>query len=372
MKQFILLFLAVSCMSLTSCKSKYPDLSDGLYAEFVTNKGTFVAKFYEEATPLTVANFVELAEGRHEMVDSAYKGKPYYSGITFHRVIKDFMIQGGDPKGDGTGGPGYRFPDEIVDTLKHDRKGILSMANSGPGTNGSQFFVTLKETPWLDGKHTVFGEVVLGQEVVDAIGLVETSKPGDKPVEAVTIQEVNIIKKGVKMPSFTAEMEAIETKRKEKEERLAEVARVTALGMQTKEAQAEELESGLRIYWEHKGKGIKPEEGSRVRMNYAGYFTDGRLLDTSILEVAEKYEAVDAQRKVADQYGPMATEYSPQAGLIPGFREGLLMMSVGDKATLFIPAHLAWGEQGAPRGGIPPNTDFIFELELVDIVQPVE
>lgn len=372
MRSIFFIFLAVSCLSLTSCKSKYPDLSDGLYAEFVTNKGTFVAKFYEDATPLTVANFVELAEGRHEMVDSAYQGKPYYNGISFHRVIKDFMIQGGDPKGDGTGGPGFRFPDEIVDSLKHDRKGILSMANSGPGTNGSQFFVTLKETPWLDGKHTVFGEVVIGQGIVDSIGQVATSKPGDKPVDAVIIQELNIINKGATVPSFAVEMENIELERKEKEERLAEVARQTAVGMHSRDAQAEETESGLRIYWEHKGKGIKPEIGSRVRMNYAGYFTDGRLLDTSILEIAEKYEAVDAQRMVAGQYGPTATEYSPQAGLIPGFREGLLQMSVGDKVTLFIPSHLAWGEQGAPRGGIPPNTDFIFELELVDIIQPEE
>ena len=138
----------------------------------------------------------------------------------------------------------------------------------------------------------------------------------------------------------------LELERKEKEERLAEVARQTAVGMHSRDAQAEETESGLRIYWEHKGKGIKPEMGSRVRMNYAGYFTDGRLLDTSILEIAEKYEAVDAQRMVAGQYGPTATEYSPQAGLIPGFREGLLQMSVGDKVTLFIPSHLAWGEQG--------------------------
>src|SRR6056300_424959 len=147
----LVLYASVLLLTLTSCKTKYPDLEPGLYAEFETNKGTFVAKFYHEATPLTVANFVALSKGTHPRVDSMYQGKPYFNGLTFHRVIKDFMIQGGDPKGDGTGNPGYAFPDEIVDSLSHSGKGILSMANSGPATNGSQFFITLKETPWLNG-----------------------------------------------------------------------------------------------------------------------------------------------------------------------------------------------------------------------------
>ena len=147
----LVLYASVLLLTLASCKTKYPDLEPGLYAEFETNKGTFVAKFYHEATPLTVANFIALSKGTHPRVDSMYQGKPYFNGLTFHRVIKDFMIQGGDPKGDGTGNPGYAFPDEIVDSLSHRGKGILSMANSGPATNGSQFFITLKETPWLNG-----------------------------------------------------------------------------------------------------------------------------------------------------------------------------------------------------------------------------
>ncbi|NND63783.1 MAG: peptidylprolyl isomerase [Flavobacteriaceae bacterium] len=372
MKKFTLLFVLLATITLTSCKSKYPNLDKGLYAEFVTNKGTFVAKFYHEATPLTVANFVELAEGTHEMVDSTMKGKPYFNGLTFHRVMKDFMIQGGDPKADGTGNPGYRFPDEIVDSLKHDRKGILSMANGGPGTNGSQFFVTLKDTPWLDGKHTVFGEIVIGQEVVDSIGSVEVEKPSNKPVSDVVIQEVNIINKGAKVPSFTAEMEEIEKKRKEEQDRLDKLAADTMTNMNALKEQAEELDSGLKLYWNKRGKGMKPQEGSMVNMNYIGYFTDGKLLDTSILEVAESYNMVDAQRLAMGQYGPMAAPYSKDAKLIPGFREGLLSMSIGDKVTLFIPSHLAYGEQGAPRGGIAPNTDLIFELELVGIAEPQE
>lgn len=362
----ITLILALAAVVLSSCKSKYPNLEKGLYAEFVTNKGTFVAKFYDEATPLTVANFVELAEGTHPLVDSLYKGKPYYNGVSFHRVIKDFMIQGGDPKGDGTGNPGYTFPDEFVDSLKHDRKGILSMANSGPATNGSQFFITLKETPWLDGKHSIFGEIVIGQEVVDSIGSVETSKPGDKPVSPVVIQEVNIINKGVTPPSFSKQMEVIEAENKAREERLAAVAAETKASFDKKLTEAEAYPSGIEIYWDHKGKGMKPAEGSRIRINYAGYFTDGRLFDTSMLEVAEKYDVVDQQRLARGQYAPMPAVYSKDARLIPGFREGLLEMSLGDKITLFIPSHLAYGAQGAGNV-IPPNTDLVFELELVQI-----
>ena len=367
MKKIILL-LAVVAVTLSACKTKYPDLNDGLYAEFITNKGTFVAKFYHEATPLTVSNFVELAEGTHPLVDSIYAGKPYYSNVSFHRVIKDFMIQGGDPKGDGTGNPGYTFPDEIVDTLKHDRKGLLSMANSGPSTNGSQFFITLKETPWLDGKHTVFGEIVLGQAVVDSIGNVETSKPGDKPVNPIVIQEVNIINKGVTPPSFSKQMEAVEAEKQAKEERIAKVAEETKAEFDRKLAEAEAYSSGIEIYWDQKGKGMKPAEGSQIRINYAGYFEDGKLFDTSVLDIAEKYEVVDQQRLARGQYAPMPAVYSKDARLIPGFREGLLEMSLGDKITLFIPSHLAYGAQGAGNV-IPPNTNLVFELELVELVQ---
>lgn len=362
----IALLVLITSISFASCKSKYPNLEKGVYAEFVTNKGTFLAKFYNDAAPLTVANFVELANGTHPMVDSIYKGKPFFNGLTFHRVIKDFMIQGGDPNGDGRGNPGYKFPDEFADTLKHTKKGLLSMANSGPGTNGSQFFITLKETPWLDNKHSIFGEIVKGQEVVDSIGMVATTKPGDKPVDPVIIQEVNIINNGIKPLSFESQMEAIELKNKEKAERLAQVAAATTKEWEAMQGNIEELPSGLKMYWNQKGKGIKPEDGSKVQLHYQGYLNDGTLFGTSQQEIAEKYDAVDQRMLAAGQYIPIETEYSKEAKLIPGFREGVLQMSVGDTATLFIPSHLGYGEQGAGNV-IPPNSDLVFVITLVGI-----
>ncbi len=368
MKKLSLLLLILS-LSFVSCQNKYPDLDDGLYVEFNTNKGIFVAKLYNEATPLTVANFVDLAEGNNDMVDSIYKGNKFYNGISFHRIIKDFMIQGGDPLETGSGNPGYKFPDEFVDTLKHNKKGLLSMANSGPNTNGSQFFITLKETPWLDGKHTIFGEIVLGQELVDSIGVVETSKPGDKPVEPVTINELNIIRVGsVNLESFKEGMEKAEEKIKEKEARIQKVAIETAVEFAGQREKAEELPSGLKILFTEKGEGVKPAEGSKILMNYAGYLENGTLFDSNRKEVAEKYEVYDHRRGDGGGYAPTKSDYGKDARLIPGFREGLLMMSVGDKVILFIPAHLAYAERGIPNL-IPPNSDLIFELELVSIVE---
>tara|TARA_A100000171_G_scaffold53080_1_gene76424 strand:- start:11322 stop:12419 length:1098 start_codon:yes stop_codon:yes gene_type:complete len=361
MKKLSLLALVVMTMVMTACEDKYPDLGDGLYAEFITSKGTFVAKLYNEATPLTVASFVELAEGKSQMVDSTYKGKKYYNGLTFHRVMKDFMIQGGDPLGDGTGGPGYIFPDEIVDSLKHDEKGVLSMANPGANANGSQFFVTLKATPWLDTRHTVFGEIVMGQEVVDSIGLVPTIKPGDKPVDDVVIQEVNIINKGnQKVADFSKELGALEAEARAKAEAVEKVATETAVMYATKREEATKLESGLEKLVLEEGTGTKPETGSKVLVHCAGYFSNGQLFYTTYKDVAEKYNAYDAR----NPYQPMDPVYSTEARLIPGFKEGMLTMTIGEKAVFYIPSHLAYGERGNPPR-IPANADLIFEVELV-------
>jgi len=375
MKKLSFLILILS-LGFVSCQNDYPNLEDGLYAEFKTNKGIFVAKLYNKKTPLTVANFVDLAEGNNEMVDSTYKGKKYFNGLTFHRVIKDFMIQGGDPLGTGSGDPGYTFPDEFSPELKMDRKGILAMANAGPGTNGSQFFITLKETPWLNGKHTVFGEIVIGQGVIDSIGLVKVNKQGNKPVDSIIINEVNIIRKGkVSVGSFSEEMAITEKKVQEEQAATLQVANATlqvasenATRLEKVLETAEVTSSGLKIAFTKKGDGVKPPEGSKIKMNYAGYLTNGSLFDSNIEEIAKKFDVWDFRRADAGGYAPMPSDYSKDAGLIPGFREGLLLMSVGDKVTLLIPSHLAYGERGIPNV-IPPSSDLIFELELVEIAK---
>ena len=174
----------VSSISSVLPGNQYEDLGEGLFAEFNTNLGTIVVKLSYKRTPITVANFVALAEGIHPDVDSIHKGLRFYDGLIFHRVMNNFMIQGGDPEGTGRGGPGYSFPDEFDETLMHDKPGVLSMANSGPATNGSQFFITETPTPHLNNKHSVFGEVVLGLEIQDSISNVETGV-GDRPISDV-------------------------------------------------------------------------------------------------------------------------------------------------------------------------------------------
>ena len=202
MRKSIFILFAITAM-LTSCKSGM-DLADGLYANIKTNKGDIVVKLEYEKTPVTVANFVSLAEGKSPFVSEEYKGKKYYDGLTFHRVMKDFMIQTGDPLGVGRGGPGYRFKDEFNDSLTHDKAGMLSMANGGPGTNGSQFFITHVPYPSLNGRHSVFGEVVAGFEVVDSIANVKVAQPGNKPLTEVSMKTVEIIRNGKEAKNFDA------------------------------------------------------------------------------------------------------------------------------------------------------------------------
>ena len=166
-----------------------------LHAHFTTSEGSFTIRLFDEQAPNTVANFTGLAEGTKEFADPKTGQKvkrPFYNGLIFHRVIEDFMIQGGDPLGTGTGGPGYKFADEFHPTLRHSKPGILSMANAGPGTNGSQFFITLAATPWLDNRHSVFGEVVEGLDVIEKIGSTPTSKPGDRPLKPIVVESVEI------------------------------------------------------------------------------------------------------------------------------------------------------------------------------------
>lgn len=343
-----------------SCDQKYPKLDKGLYANIETNKGDIILQLELEKTPVTVANFVSLAEGNNPKAAENFSGKKYYDGLIFHRVIKDFMIQGGDPTGTGSGGPGYQFIDEFTE-LKHSGPGILSMANSGPETNGSQFFITHKETTWLDGKHTVFGKVVKGQAVVDSI------------VQNDTILKVSIIRKGSDAKRFDAPEvflnyfeEQIKTEQ-EKAEKQAAIMKVTQEKFNDQKAKATKTSSGLQYIITEKGEGPKVTTTNKVSTHYAVYFSDGVLLETSKLETAEALDKVDSNRVAAGAYQPINADVSPEAGMIEGFKEGLRLLNVGDKATLFLPYQLAYGENG--NQVIPPRSDLIFEIEIVDLIE---
>ncbi len=372
MKKLNLLLFTLIAIAFSSCNEKYPDLQDGIYAEIKTNKGVAVAKLYYDQTPMTVANFVSLAEGTNTMVDSSYAGKKYYNGIIFHRVIKDFMVQTGDPLGTGTGDPGYKFPDEIVDSLTHKSKGILSMANSGPGTNGSQFFITLKPTPWLNGKHTVFGEIVKGQDIIDSIGSTKTG-PRDKPESDIKMLEVNIIRKGSDAKAFdtgkefTEKIKVLEEEKAEKERLAKERDDKVAAKYTELKAKATKLDSGLEVLFVNKGTGDTPKIGDNIMVNYEGYLATGRMFDTSYEDKAKEFGVFNPNR---GPYGPIPMPYSPDARMIPGFKEGALQMkNVGDRVILFIPSHLGYAERGAGNV-IPPNSDLIFEIEMMGIQDP--
>lgn len=339
----IYLLTAVLILSFSACDS---NLEDGLYANIDTNKGEILVKLTFEQTPITVANFVSLSEGTNNQVDNSYSGKPFYDGLKFHRVINDFMIQGGDPNGTGSGGPGYAFDDEFVEALKHDGPGVLSMANSGPATNGSQFFITHKETPWLDGGHSVFGKVISGQQVVDSIA------------QNDTILSIDIVRKGKAARSFDAPSVFDSYFAKKDKVKNDKAEALTNL-----KNQATFTESGLGYVITEGGSGEAVSENKTINTHYAVYFEDGNLLDTSIKSVAEAYKKVNPKRS----YQPIPAKVGPEARMIEGFKEGLSLLKVGDKATLFLPYELAYGENG--NRGIPPMSNLIFEVEIVSTTE---
>ena len=311
-------------------------LGNGLFARISTDRGDIVVQLEFQKTPLTVCNFVALAEGKMNVTG----GKHFYDGLTFHRVIADFMIQGGDPQGTGSGGPGYRFPDEIVPSLKHDGPGILSMANAGPGTNGSQFFITHVATPWLDGKHTVFGRVIKGQDVVDAI------QQGDK------MKTITIIRNGPSATQFKADQAAFDTLLKEKSasaadkskaQRDADIAQIN-----TKYPGAVQTASGVKYVIQKKGNGNKPAAGKTVQVKYRGSFLSGEVFDDS------------------DTRGSPLEFPAGVGAVIKGWDEMVMDMQIGEKRIAIIPPELAYGERGFGNV-IPPNSFLIFEMELVGV-----
>ena len=342
---------------------------EGIFAVMETNKGRITIQLEYQKTPITVANFISLAEGTNNAVSPKYKGKPFYTGLKFHRVIPDFMIQGGDPLGTGAGDPGYKFKDEFHPDLKHNSGGILSMANSGPTTNGSQFFITHKETPWLNNKHTVFGKVTSGMDIVNIIA------------QNDVIMEVKIVRKGAEAKKFDAakifndyfenkdayakkEADALLAKKKEAEAKIAPVKAAKVAELAKARTTATKTESGLEYVVTKKGSNVKPAPGTQVYVHYSGFLEDGTLFDSSNGEVNKLFGKFDENRAAQNGYQPLPAT-AGSYNFVPGFSEGLNQLSIGDKATLFIPSALGYGERGA-GGVIPPNANIIFEVELLD------
>lgn len=318
-------------------KKKYKELEDGLYAEITTNRGVILLSLEYEKCPMTVGNFVGLAEG---MIPNDHKGKgePYFDGIKFHRVIPNFMIQGGDPLGKGSGGPGYKFPNEIHPELKHDSAGILSMANAGPGTNGSQFFITHKETPWLNGKHTVFGQVVQGQDVVNAIQKDDV------------METIRIIRKGKAAKKFNGAKTFLALKEKlEADAKAAAEADRKAFENLVLESypDAKTTESGLMYYIEKEGTGKQAQTGNTVTVHYTGRLQGGAKFDSS-----------------RDRGKPITFPLG-QNRVIKGWEEGITLFKEGGKGKLFVPYNLAYGEMA--RGKIPSKANLIFDIELLKV-----
>jgi|LGOV01.1.fsa_nt_gb peptidylprolyl isomerase len=340
-KIVIMLTVAMFALSTQSCNNKSNE--DGIYADISTAKGDIILKLNYKETPLTVANFVALAEGTQEN-EAKPLGTPFYDGLLFHRVIADFMIQGGDPQGTGQGGPGYMFEDEFVDSLKHDKPGMLSMANSGPNTNGSQFFITHKATPWLDGRHTIFGHVIDGMSVVDSIA------NGDV-MEKVTIRRVGSDAKKFDAPKiFKEKMQALKDAQAEALKQQKVLLKQVIDSLSANSISVVTTDSGLTIIKTVEGKGKSPVAGQTVKVDYKGMLLSGKVFDSS--------------------YGKNPIAFPVGVGrVIPGWDEGIMQLNQGDKATLVIPSYLAYGPKEVGGGIIPANSDLVFDVELVEVVK---
>ncbi len=324
----------ICVLSIASVSATAQSLPDGLYAELATSRGKIVCSLAFDKAPMTVASFVGLAEGT--IAANGVTGKKFFDGLTFHRVVPDFVIQGGDPTGNGTGGPGYTFPNEIVPELKHDGPGVLAMANAGPDTNGSQFYITLKAVPSLDGSYSVFGRVVRGQDVVGKI------QQGDK------MSTVRILRVGGSAKAFTVNQQVfdslVSTAKAAKAGKRAKDRETALAQIRTQWPKLRTTKTGLMFQVLKNGSGKTPVDGAEVTVHYVGKFLDGKVFDSSVAR------------------GSPATFKIGQ--VIAGWNEALLLMKKGEKRLLVIPPELAYGERGYP-GAIPPDAFLVFEVELM-------
>ncbi|WP_298520342.1 peptidylprolyl isomerase [uncultured Kordia sp.] len=397
----ITVFIVIMTLGFTSCtKAQKTELDDGIYAEIKTNKGVMLAKLFYQKVPVTVANFVALAEGTHPKLSEELKGKPYYNGITFHRVMDKFMIQGGDPTGTGSGNPGYRFGSEFDKDLKHDKPGVLSMANSGgTGTNGSQFFITEVPYPSLDpvdlnggpkpcnrprvSCHSVFGQLIKGIEVQDSISNVAVDPNSKKPYEDVIMNEVNIIRVGADAKAFDAVKIFTEDESKlpakyqqfakDTQDAYEAKAKAQAQGAIAKFKEENkdlgelyESPTGMvMVTTEPSASGVKPTSSDTVMINCAGYLENGKLFYTNIKSVAETGGIFSEAAEAQGAYNPFPSIYNTSARLVPAFREAVLRMKVGEKAKVLVPSYLGYGSRA--NGPIPANSNLIFDVEIVEI-----
>ena len=304
----------------------------GLFAIISTSKGEIKIELEFEKTPGTVGNFVGLSLG---VINNSIKplGEAYYNGLKFHRVINDFMIQAGCPLGTGTGDPGYKFDDEFHNDLKHDRPGIISMANAGPSTNGSQFFITHVETPWLDNKHTVFGNVIDGMDVVNSVSQND---------EIISIK-INAV--GDKAKAFDA-AKAFEEFNKSKADRIRKEKEKELKMLKDVSKGFSKTSSGLLYKFEKENNSQKPSNGNKVKVHYKGMLLDGTVFDSSF----KRNQPIEFTLGIGQ--------------VIKGWDEGISLLGIGDKASFIIPSDLAYGASGA-GGVIPPNATLVFEVELI-------
>jgi cyclophilin family peptidyl-prolyl cis-trans isomerase len=394
MKKQILAWLiaGVTALTGTACQAKGTvsvngekvAVNDGLYALFQTSQGDILVRLEYKKAPMTVANFVALAEGTHPLV-AVRKNQPFYDGLIFHRCIKNFMIQGGDPDGTGMGGPGYQFPDEFEPTLKHDTVGILSMANAGPGTNGSQFFITEVPTPWLDNRHSVFGQVVAGHAKMAVI----TSLPqnaSNKPNEDVVLKKLEIVRVGKDAEAFDApkifaeRKDTVEKEKKERnaaadkigQERLAQFSFWSDGGTVDQaayskayaqwNAKATPKAGGLKVLVVKEGTGEVVKAGNQVSVHYVGYLANGTYFDASVKSVAQLCGGYDPRR---EPYEAFTVTAGPEGQVIEGWKQGLMGLKKGTHAKLIIPPTMGYGDRD--MGIIPPNSTLVFDVWIEDV-----